>query len=246
MWRANYYLMVDDEMATIKWGPHLFRRLDSADAPDLLRGYSFGPGELCTGCYRLKVYFNQTTQQSFITRFSVVNFNGLTSAKECADPGNLLPNAYKQMSSETRDISDWDLRRVPVSILTREADEILLVKVTAASMERPVPEQEEQYSDASATVVERIKNAQPYRTGTSVALTAVASDALPSDDATTGFLPGKEYLIYFRRPFPNESPRLFIQIAIPVSPEILAVARQAVATDSSTGEPLSVTDFSWP
>jgi hypothetical protein len=250
MWRENFSVIIEAEsfglIANVESGSHLFSVHEYAYASDLMRGYYFSHGGACSGCVIAEVHFSPQASAADITHLSKINMACITRWKACVTGRDLLPNAWPQyVPIEGSIFHELDLRPVPVTILAREAREIMLVKVESSSIEMSTegatdPDSGEINYVATARVLERLKNATSQEPGSVVRLVVDGGQLKAPALGAKPFIAGQQYIVLFREPYEIEGDNLEIMMTMPLTEANLQAVHDGVAADPLTGETADV------
>ena len=187
---------------------------EDPDLSTLRRGFRTNYELQCLGCEEVSGFVTPQTDPSVIERFSQIDFSCITRWVACKHPAELDPQLWKQavQDSETRlrpnnNIEEeaakeqWCL--IPSSVVAREANDILLVRVVAA---KPVHDPESNTTGQTATVhvLETVKNGHRYRTSNTMVF-GVDPQAVKQEAGVKGSLleVGQEYFFLYHQRSPN-------------------------------------------
>jgi len=220
------------------------------DLSSLQRGFRTEYELQCLGCEEVTGYVALQTDPRAIERLNQFDFSCITRWVACKHPAELDPELWKQAvlerQQQPRPVNNneeeagqekWCL--VPSSVVAREANDILLVRVVAAKSIHD-PESNETGQSATVNVLHAVKNGHRYRTSNQMVF-GVVPHAVKQEAGLKGSLleVGKKYFFLYDQRSPNSvfaSPYLDPCHALLDNEVNAAEVRAGVLLDPSTGE----------
>jgi hypothetical protein len=257
MWGADFFLNVwaypgkgRNEgqpyfvMAGVDSGPRLLIQHRYISPEVLKQGFRTDHGLECLGCEFVFASVTPQTSSSHIQRLNQFNFACITRVETCRDPTDLAPalwNASVQdkASSVQSDEDDQEFCQLPTSVIAREANDILLVKVLATP---PIEDTNsvEKWRMATVQVIETLKNGRDTPPGTVMEFTSFPAAVRSRDRGQSTLIQGQQYFFLYRHPRPDDLDNwngLLPCHGVPNTAANAAEIKAGIALDSSAGEP---------
>lgn len=194
----------------------------------------------CLSCEFAGAFITPQTDAYDIERFNRLEFNCVTGWRSCKDPVDLAPELWTQALHDKQKEASPEKQAcsLPLSILAREANDIVLAKVlfVQASPESKGPP----YQRATVRILQPLKNGRAYRTADTLEFWVYPDDVRPEggEDRAQLFA-GGEYVFLYRQPRPGEI-KAFPSVRpchiVLNTPANAAMIQHGIALDTSAGE----------
>jgi hypothetical protein len=119
-------------IADVTSGSRLLWRNEDFQADILQQGFRTDEGLQCLGCEFVSVNMTAQTNPKDIERFNRLNLDCITRWRACKDPWDMAPESWAQalLDKSRTDSPEEQACAISPSLLAREANDILLVKVS--------------------------------------------------------------------------------------------------------------------
>jgi hypothetical protein len=256
MWGANFSIGIEaypgtgrsegdvyEVIAVINSGTRLSSRNFPISAIFLRQGFRTLKFMNCANCEEVDVDLTHQTDPADIERFNHLNLNCITRWHLCRHPDELAPEIWKQASldpdSERLPDDDPEVCAISPTILSREANDIALVKVLSVkTLPEPIVEAEIRQV-AVVRVLQPLKHGRLYRAIDTVEFPYRPDSMWPRNSFGSHLAVGQQYLFLYRQPqFADNPTPLYLEPchALLATPENTALIRQGIALDNSGGE----------
>jgi hypothetical protein len=190
----------------------------------------------------VSVAITPQTPSNEIEHFNQFNFACITRVITCRHPIDLAPSLWETATHDTAsslrsDDEDPEFCQLPTSVLAREANDVLLVKVLST---HPYPPPST-FERASVKVLGNLKNGRNTPPGMTIDFDTVPMAVRLTSGNTSTLTKGQQYYFLYNHPKPNSILHSGVILrpchGLSNTPANAAEVEAGIALDQSNGEP---------